>query len=183
MFDPTPSVIEHYNQEMMSDITQYFHAANYWLTRYLVDYNLGTQRDMINQIRRGFSQPNWTEALSWRSLAYTFGGLALAYLLFRYLRRKTKMTKVKKRPSFYIEFLKLLRQRGIDFEKESFETFSQFHQRIGNSGKINKDFVLQVDGFLQHYLYGTPDNKIEQDAMSLIQKEKQNTSKPSTESE
>ncbi len=153
LFDGTPAIVGQYNREQSSGVFQYLHAANYYLDRYLVDYDLGVQREIVENIKKNMSMRSKSPELSFKYLIIL---VIIGGIIFAIYGSRKKLIRQKQevfRPDFYKAFLKLVFQQHNDLVKRPYETFTQFHTRLVANSSIDPDLIRDVDQALHETLY------------------------------
>ena len=168
-FDPTPMLSPVLQESLRGSVMQYYHAANYWLNRYLVDFNLRTQRDIVRQVRQQLKQPfSLKDLWSWQPLlGLVLGSLTaiFGWLGWRYYRRRRKRPR---RPHYYRRFLKSLQQFGLSLEKQPYEGWSEFHKRVAASGLFDNSDLQQLEQILLADLYSSKQGSFEQQGEQMV---------------
>jgi hypothetical protein len=165
-FDPTPATPSSLAGGLAETVSLYTNALNFWLRQYLVDYDQGTQRDILHSLRDvGGKDPKGHR--DWHGLMLSVvkgigvaGLVALGlWILARRRRRRRRGTL----PAYYERFLALVARRGL--KRESGESFAQFHARLDEH--VDAELLHQVDSALSRDLYGpTPISSTEREALT-----------------
>lgn len=153
-FDTTPTISQTNDASLVGFLKQYAGAANFFLARYLVDYSLGTQQDLLNRMKGNLSQPKLP---SLRSLLYFALGAALVLLAVVYFKRsRTKKILEQKAaiPDFYLAYLKELKVEENGLIRHVGETYRAYHERLEREIKITDHKRLwENDKLLHEALY------------------------------
>lgn len=152
IFDPTPFVIKEGEWKSIAFITNYTNAINYWLSRYLVDYDAKTQRklyfDTRNTLRQYGSVANFLKSYTF---LYIVIGIVMFFLIFTLTRRQRKRRK--QYPSYYLDFIKYIEKKGSKIHKEPHETFHHFCHRLLSEGVVDKVLIVNLLDVIEKDLY------------------------------
>jgi hypothetical protein len=151
-FDPTP-VSDDLISNAMSTLRLITNGINFWMHRYVINYDQSAQRDLIKQLQAiGRHGPENT--LDHKSLI-KFGESAAALLVAALvtlwlIRRWIKPTKEQKLPRYYQIFLK--RMQNFGYDRLIGESFEHYHSRLVSV--LGDDNMLEaVDKAISHDLY------------------------------
>ncbi len=170
-FDPTPLISPDLSSTVSAEIMQYYHAANYWLNRYLVDFNLRTQKDLIEQVRQQFDQPWQLQrllAIPW--LLGLSGALILGFIALWLWRRRRLNPAHRHRPAYYQLFLQQLPSFGCELRKSSHESWSQFHRRLNQLGLFDPQMLKQLETTLEADLYSRQAGSFGEEGQALVRR-------------
>ncbi len=153
-YDPTPLGPPTMISSGNSFFSDYVTAAQFWFNRYVIDYDRGTQRNLVESIQNlgykngsdQWSVLEWFKQVSLPILIGT-GGIILILLGLRFVKFQRKWTHI---PAYYRHYLNTMRKKG--FERKNGETFRLFHQRTMHSS-INQELHLDIARTIEIDLY------------------------------
>ena len=151
--DPTPTVAASAENQLVNLFREYSGAANFFLSRYLVDYSLSTQRDLISQVRTNLSKPKLPPLKFLAYFIITAGFVLLSLYLLKTRQRRPRKTK-KDLPAFYIDYLQRQQFAKEGLTRRAGESYRVFHQRLAADSKdVDHAELAEIDRKLHHYLY------------------------------
>lgn len=161
-YDPTPVIPYLSGKGLRDQWTLYAHAVAFWFNRYVVQYNMDTQRQLFQSFANlGRRRPQ--EPFSWG----IFGrNVAVALLILGLLWGARRLLPLLGRsgeamPAYYLEFLRWTAGKG--FKRERGESLRQFHHRVAEGTGARKE-VAQVDACIHRDRYGKNPSTPEQHA-------------------
>ena len=164
-FDPTPAS-DDLISNAMSTLRLITNGINFWMHRYVINYDQSTQKDLIKQLQAiGRHGPENT--LDLKSLLkfgeYTASILVAALLTFWLIRRSAKPAREQKIPRYYQVFLK--RMRSLGYDRLVGESFQHYHSRLVTL--FGDEKMLEViDKAISHDLYSAqPSSASEQNEL------------------
>ncbi len=158
-YDPTPLAPPTMSSSSNSFITDYITAAQFWFNRYVIDYDRGTQQNLVESIqnlgyKKGTDQWStfeWFKQVSMPVLVGT-GAIVLILLGLRFVRFKKRWTNI---PTYYRLYLSTMRKKG--FERQKGESIRLFHQRIAQAAP-NGELHLEIARAIEIDLYSQVPN-------------------------
>lgn len=134
---------------------QYVNAASFWFREYVVDYDYGTQREILKSFRALAKTPD-DRGVDWRGLLAMLGKpLAAAAILivvalaaYIGLRRQSGGRNL---PRYYRLFA--ARMAGRDLRRRKGETLREFHTRCV-AGGVDGEIMTLVDQAIEADFYG-----------------------------
>ena len=151
-YDPTPAS-DDLISNALSTLRLISNGINFWMHRYVINYDQSTQKDLIQQLQAiGRHHPkNTLDLKSLRKFGeYTLSILVAAIITFLLIRRWTKPEQRQKIPRYYQIFLKRMQNFGQD--RLVGESFEHYHSRLI---KILGDekMIEIIDKAISHDLY------------------------------
>ena len=164
-FDPTPAS-DDLISNAMSTLRLITNGINFWMHRYVINYDQSAQKDLIKQLqaigRHGpENTPNFKSLIIFGESAASI--LVAAFLTFWLIRRWTKPMQEQKLPRYYQIFLKRMRIFGYD--RLIGESFEHYHSRLVTL--LGDEKMLEViNKAISHDLYSAqPRSAAEQNEM------------------
>ena len=164
-FDPTPAS-DDLISNAMSTLRLITNGINFWMHRYVINYDQSAQKDLIKQLqaigRHGpENTPNFKSLIIFGESAASI--LVAAFLTFWLIRRWTKPLQEQKLPRYYQIFLKRMRIFGYD--RLIGESFEHYHSRLVTL--LGDEKMLEViNKAISHDLYSAqPRSAAEQNEM------------------
>jgi transglutaminase-like putative cysteine protease len=152
-FDPTPFQPSAMAEDFSEFMQQAYGALAFWVTRYVIDYDLTTQGELLAAATAALTNLDARAALlaAFR-LVLGLVAIALAAVLVRRRRRRLRRgTRVPELPKYYRVFARKLAR--LNKARRHAETFRAFHHRLLEDG-FDADVVTQVDRAIAAELYG-----------------------------
>ena len=153
-FDPTPSTSDPMSpyQARWQILVNSF---NFWLHRYVIDYDQSTQRELWQEIRSlGQRGPDLTPDIGAIAPFYiwafgTISGVAVFVVLIRSRSRRRTSAAL---PKYYQRFVGKLAK--LHLARERGESFASFHRRVAPM-LADRHILVAVDQAIHAELYGT----------------------------
>lgn len=168
-FDPTPLGPPTMASNSNSVVMSYISAAKFWFNRYVIDYDRGTQKDLIQSIqnlgyKKGtdqWSAVEWLKSVSFPILGST---ATLVFLLYMTKFRKKRQLAAK-HPAYYRYYLNLMKKRG--HVRLSGESLRKFHGRM--VAQHGESMHLDIGAAIESDLY-SPAPLAEEARQNLLMK-------------
>lgn len=155
--DTTPYINQ--NNDLGSSITLFFNAMQYWFRKYFLDYNHGTQKELIHALQNIAKQSTaketwrWDVVISWIKTNMIWILISISCFILFWRMKKRKQSN-RSWPSYYQNFTFQVERLG--FKRQTGETLQQFHNRILCSHQLPAEIhelVAKVDKEIEKDLY------------------------------
>jgi hypothetical protein len=155
--DTTPYI--HQSDGLTSSITLFFNAIQYWFRKYFIDYDHGTQKELMQALQNMAKQSTaketwrWDVVLSWIKKNIFLITIIVVCLIFSW-RIKMRKKRNKSWPSYYQNFI--LQVERLGFKRHTGETLQKFHHRILTAHHLPetiRETVTKVDKEIERDLY------------------------------
>ena len=115
-FDPTPFIEKQIDFKLISVIKKYTNAMNFWLSRYLVDYDSKKQRKLYFDTRNYLQEVNYKTILfKFKDPFYLFIAILIILIFYNIFRKKRMLVKY---PQYYMDFIKFTSSHGSEIRKK-----------------------------------------------------------------
>lgn len=160
-FDPTPPVSGGFDRARLHFFSKYLNAANFWLNRYLVDYDLLTQRKILGEIGKALPISGGKGNVSRDQFLFIF--LAFLFVAGIWFRRRfwQDMKSQRKHPFYVRRFLLHIDKTGSKLMKSPHETYRMFCHRLYQEEVVNKSLIDDFLWIVERDLYGPGERQVE----------------------